>query len=107
MQIDRQTYAVATAEFTVDLRTITAHCQPGDVQSLAEFDIEVVGNDTAVTMTGMGSFAGSAHFAFADGTFAIGGGKRAPVGKWNLAEIKFTRTGTTPYTINITRQIGG
>lgn len=105
MQINRQSYTVTTADYTVDLRSLSHEALPGDVQQLANFDIEVIGNDAAVTITGKGSFPTSTFLPFTDGTFAIGGGKRS-VSNFSLAEIKFSRTGTTSYTINITRQIG-
>jgi len=106
MQINRNSYTVDTAEFTVDLRTLTADAQPGDVQQLADFDVEVIGNDAVVTITGKGSFPTSTFLPFTEGTFAISGGKRS-ISRFTLSELKFTRTGTTSYTINITRQIGG
>lgn len=104
MKIQRGTFSSTAADYTVDLRALSADALPGDTQYLADFDIEVIGNDAAVTITGKGPFASSTFLPFEDGTFAINGGKRSITG-FCLAEIKFSRTGTTAYTINITRQI--
>lgn len=104
MKIHRGTFQSTAADFTVDMRTISADADAGDVQFLADFDIEVIGNDAAVTITVKGSFSSSVFLAVDEGTFAISGGKRSISG-FCLSEIKFSRTGTTPYTINITRQI--
>lgn len=104
MKIHRQSYTVTTADYTVDLRTLAADAEAGDVQRLADFDIEVVGNDAVVTLTAKGSFPTSEFLPVTDGTFTIGGRKVSCIG-FTLAELQFSRTGTTEYTINITRQI--
>jgi len=107
MIYDTWTITSTSAESTIDLRLNQNGDQKisGQANKIANFDIEVVANDAAVTMTGKGSFASSVFHTFTDGTFAIGGGKRSISG-FALSELKFTRTGTTSYTINITRQIG-
>lgn len=108
MRNDRYTTTSTTADKTIDLALLAGD----DVNAtaltkrLASFDIEVIGNDAAVTITGKGTFASSTFLPITDGTFAIGGGKRAISG-FCLSELKFSRTGTTAYTINITRQIEG
>jgi len=107
MRIDRYSVSSTTAETTIDLALLA----PNDVSAaglckrLANFDVEVIGNDAVVTITGKGTFASSTFLPFTEGTFAISGGKRSISG-FALSELKFSRTGTTAYTINITRQIG-
>lgn len=76
----------------------------GDVAKIANFSIEVIGNDAEVTLTAKGAFAGSGFLAVSGGTFAISGGHQKIEG-FALSELKFTRSGTTSYTINITREI--
>lgn len=106
MRTDRYTVTTTTADTTVSLTALS----PGDssaaglVNQMADFDVEVVGNDAAVTMTGKGTFASSAHFSITDGSFAIGGGKKSIQG-FALSELKFSRVGTTSYSINITRRV--
>ena len=106
MKIHRGSFSSTAADYTVDLRTLSHDSLPSDVQFIGDFDIEVIGNDAAVTITGKGTFASSTFLPITDETFAIGGGKRAISG-FCLSEMKFSRTGTTAYTINITRQIEG
>lgn len=106
MRLDRNSFAGTAADVTtVDLADIA----PGDVQAglwksrIANFDIEVVGNDASVTVTGKGPFASSAHQDISGGTFAIGGGKISVQG-FCLSELEFTTAGGA-YTINITREV--
>lgn len=69
----------------------------------ADFDIEVVGNDAAVTVEGTGPFTSSGTFDVTGGSFAIGGGKVAVQG-FALKDLVFTTVGGA-YTINIIRAV--
>ena len=104
MKLNRKIVTSVLAVETVDLKTLDASSDAGDVQRIANFDIEVIGNDAAVTLTAKGAFTGSDFLAVSGGTFAISGGHQKIEG-FALSELKFTRTGTTSYTINITREI--
>lgn len=100
------TYTSTTANFEVDL----AQNQQSDLGivgecfEISDFDIEVTGNDAAVTLTAKGPFPTSTYNALTDGVFAISGGKRSISG-FALRYLNFSRTGTTPYTINIVRRV--
>lgn len=95
---------------TINLRTqlvstrVATDVLAQDVELLANFDIEVIGNDAVVTITAKGAFDSSDYVDVIDGTFAIDGAKKTISGA-SLAELKFSRTGTTPYSINIIRRI--
>lgn len=110
MKKSRVTITSTSAVETVNLRTqlvsvrVPSEKIEDDVNDLANFSIEVIGNDAAVTLTAKGAFAGSGFLAVSGGTFAISGGHQKIEG-FALSELKFTRTGTTSYTINITREI--
>lgn len=104
-----KSYTSVTAVTTINLREIGT---PGGfagsdallVFDTADFDIEVVGNDDAVTMQAKGPFGSSIPLAVSDSTFAIGGGK-LKLNDFAVAEFVFTRVGTDLININIVRKI--
>lgn len=106
-----KSYIASASPYVVDLRTIgdnaalpsQAGANADLTLSLANFDIEVVGNAAAVTVKGTGSFTNSAPFDVTDGSFAIAGGKRKIEG-FALATLTFT-SAATPFNINIVRKI--
>lgn len=108
MRIDRYSVESTTADLDIDLSLLA----PSDVNAqgltarLADFDIEVVGNDAVVTVTAKGSFSSSDFMSLENGTFPINGGKSKLEG-FSVEELRFSRTGTTAYTINLTRRIEG
>jgi hypothetical protein len=110
MKYSKVSIASTTAVETVNLRTqlvstrVASDVLSQDVELMGDFDVEVVGNDASVTMTAKGSFPTSDFVEVSDGVFAIGGGKKSMSG-FSIAELKFTRTGTTEYDINILRRI--
>lgn len=106
MRIDKNSFSGdAAATTTVDLNDLAA----GDVQQAkwcnhpANFDVEVLGNDAAVTLKGKGPFSTSVAQDVTGGSFAIGGGKIAIQG-FALKEMEFTTAGGA-YTINIVRAV--
>ena len=107
----RQSYAAASSPYTVDLKTIgdnaalptQAGANAGLIQSLADFDIEVIDNAGVVTMTATGPFANSDPVPVATGTFAIAGGKSA-ITNFAVGSLTFT-SASTPFNINIIRRI--
>ena len=108
MRIDRYSVESTNADLDVDLSLLA----PNDINAqgltarIADFDIEVVGNDAVVTVTAKGSFSSSDFMGLDNGTFPISGGKSKMSG-FCVTELRFSRTGTTAYTINITRRIEG
>lgn len=103
MKEARGSFTASSSPYVVDLRALSYEVLPGDVQSIADFDIEVIDNAATVTMTGTGSFANSDPVSFTDGTFSIGGQKRKIEG-FSLASLTFT-SAATPFNINIVRRI--
>lgn len=106
MKTNRASFAGGAASSTsVDLSTleIGAITPAADNYVIADYDVEVVGNDAAVTLKGKGPFSTSVLLDITDGSFAIGGGKISIQG-FCFSEFEFTTAGSA-YTINITRQI--
>ena len=104
-----KSYSSTTAVTTVNMRNMGTPGSPIGSDSLlvfeiADFDIEVVGNDAEVTMQAKGPFASSIPLAVSDASFAIGGGKVSLSG-FAISELVFTRVGTDEININIVRKI--
>lgn len=70
---------------------------------IANFSIEVIGNDADVTVTGKGGFSSSDFHSVTGGTISSGGGMIAIQG-FALAQMTFTTAGGA-YTINIVRAV--
>lgn len=104
MKSFQKSYVSTEAETTIDLRAIGPGGVADDVFLLADIDIEVVGNDAAVTLEVIGPFSTSQPLAPEDNSFAIGGDKKLIEG-FAVGSLVFTRVGTTEYNINICRTI--
>lgn len=104
MKTFQRSYVSTEAETTIDLRSIGPGGVSDDVFLLGDIDIEVVGNDAAVTVEVVGPFSTSQPVAPADNSFAIGGDKKLIEG-FAVGSLVFTRAGTTEYHINICRTI--
>lgn len=104
MKASQKSYVSTTAETTVDLRSMGAPGISNDVFLLCDLDVEVVGNDAAVTVEVVGPFSSSEPFSPTDNSFAIGGGKKS-IENFAVGSLVFTRVGTTEYNINISRVI--
>ena len=105
-RLDSKSFAGTTADTTVvDLSLLGAPLSLSKALLFepADFDIEVVGNDAAVTVEGVGPFTSSEAVAITDGSFAIDGGKISILG-FALGSLEFTTAGSA-YTINIIRKI--
>jgi hypothetical protein len=106
MNLHSKSYSVSTASYTIVLADLAIDDVNSNalVRSIADFDIEVIGNDSIVALTAIGPFSNSGQFAVTDGSFAINGGKLKIEG-FALGQLVFSRAGTTAYTINVIRRI--
>lgn len=98
-----KSYTASASPFTVDLRLMGTPSESMLVFEQANFDIEVVGNAAAVTVTATGPFSSSLPFALTDGEFPIAGAKKS-IKDFSLGSLTFT-SAATPFTVNITRKI--
>jgi hypothetical protein len=97
--------ATTTFDLSTELESVRVPSEKiiDDVYEVADFDIEVVGNDAEVTLAAVGPFSTSTALSVTDGTFAIGGGKILVSG-FAFGSLEFTTSGGA-YTINIIRRI--
>lgn len=112
MYLHPKSYTATASPFVVDLRTISDiaglgldGANAGLVFELADFDIEVTGNDSAVTMTAKGPFANSEDKAVTDGVFVITTGGKKTITDSALGSLTFTYPGTAGFVVNIVRRI--
>ena len=112
MYLHQKSYTSTASPFVVDLRTIgdvgvlgQEGANAGLVYELADFDIEVTGNDSEVVLTGTGPFSNSAAKAVTDGTFAITIGGKKTISKSALGSLTFTFSGSAGFIVNIVRKV--
>jgi hypothetical protein len=98
-----KSYAAASSPLVVDLRQIGNVGEAMLVFEQANFDIEVVSNTAAVTVTGTGPFSSSTAVALTDGAYPIGGAKKT-MKDTSLGALTFTSS-AVPFTVNIIRKI--
>jgi len=106
MKTHNWTFTASGTSYEADLSTgqgIDQHIS-GLCFDIADFDIEVVGNASAVTLSATGPFPTSAPFEVADGEFAADGGKKA-INDFTVRVFTFDHAGGGTYTVNITRRI--
>lgn len=98
----QKSFTSNTASTTVDLSQLSGF-NSNSIYDISTFNVEVVGNTAEVTLTVFGPFANSIEQTpDGESTFAIGGGSLI-LRDVALGKMKFVRTGTAAYTINITR----
>lgn len=112
MQEHQKSYTATASPFVVDLTKISDLGIPGQdgsdaglTYSLADFDIEVTGNDSEVTLTATGPFANSTAKAVTDGTFPVTVGGKKTISNFAIARLTFTFSGTAGFAVNIVRRI--
>lgn len=111
MQSNKKSYTATASPFVVDLTKIGdlgVLGQDGfgasDSYSIADFDIEVTGNDSEVVVTATGPFANSTAKTVVDGTFPANDGGKVIV-RGAIAKLTFTFSGAAGFAVNIVRQI--
>lgn len=112
MKTHQKSYTATASPFVVDLTKISDLGVPGQdgfdaplTYSLADFDIEVTGNDSDVTVTGTGPFSNSTAKAITDGVFPATTGGKKSISDFALAKLTFTYSGAAGFTVNIVRRI--
>lgn len=106
MRTDRRTYTIGTTPATVDLSLMTTEdVNSGHyLNSIADFCLEMEGNNAEATLKGKGTFSNSTFKSITDGSFASGGGMVSLTG-FSLSAFEVTTTATLPIYLNVTRQI--
>ena len=112
MPTHQKSYTATASPFVVDLTKISDLGILGQdgfdsalSYSIADFDIEVTGNDSAVTMTATGPFPNSEAKAVTDGVFDITTGGKKTISNAAIAKLTFTYSGAAGFTVNIVRRI--
>lgn len=112
MNAHQKSYTATASPFVVDLTKISDLGIAGQdgtdaalTYSLADFDIEVTGNDSDVTVTGTGPFPTSTAKAITDGVFTASTGGKKSISNFALKSLTFTYSGAAGFAVNIVRRI--
>lgn len=105
MNISAKSFTSTTAVTEVNLAQLSLF-NPDSIFAIGTYNIEVVGNSAEVSLTVKGPFSNSIEqVPETESTFPIGG-KTLILENVALGKLKFTRVGTSTYTINVTKSIG-